>query len=331
MEAIEMQQQFFNILKAALPSHISLVDELVEKLGVSYDSVYRRMRGEKLLNMAELQMLCKAYNISLDHVLDIKSNTVVFNAPDINIQNQSFLDYTKAMLGQLKYFNVMPGITMKYLCKDMTFFHFFLFPEMAAFKIFFWIKTIQNDPAFSRKRFSMADPEMEPYVEIGKLIVQEYNKTPSVELWNIESINSTISQISFYKDAGIFAGKEDLNCVIDSFETCINHIQLQLEIGLKFMPGATENQYKAPIKFYINEVVLGSNTILIESNDNRESWIAYNVLSYMVTKDPRFCAKAFSSFDTLLSKSTLISATGEKERNRLFFRFREKINALRDH
>jgi hypothetical protein len=330
MEAIEMQQQFFNMLKAALPSHVSLVDELAEKMDLSYDSVYRRIRGEKPLTLGELQMLCQTYNISLDQVLNIKSNSVVFHAPDINIQDQSFLDYIKAMLGQLKYFNAMPGVTMKYLCKDMTFFHFFLFPEMAAFKMFFWIKTIQNNPAYSQKTFSLANNEMDPYVEISNLVVREYNKTPSIELWNIESINSTISQISFYKDSGMFAKKEDLSRVIDSFEACINHIQLQLESGRKFMPGDTEKQYKAPIQFYINEVVLGSNTILIESNDNRESWVTYNVLSYMVTKDPRFCTKAFTCFDTLLSKSTLISATGEKERNRLFHRFREKINALRD-
>ena len=82
-----MQQQFFSMLKNSLPAHISLADELSEKMGLSYDSIYRRMRGEKALSMAELKMLCKHYNISLDQVMGLETDTVVFMAPDINIDD----------------------------------------------------------------------------------------------------------------------------------------------------------------------------------------------------------------------------------------------------
>jgi hypothetical protein len=79
----------------------------------------------------------------------------------------------------------------------------------------------------------------------------------------------------------------------------------------------------------VNEVVLGSNTILIESDNIKEAWVTYNVLSYMATSDPRFSKKAFASFDNLLSRSTLISATGEKERKKFFYRVKEKLNQLK--
>jgi hypothetical protein len=329
MEAIEMQQQFFNLLKNSLPSTISMADVLAEKMGLSYDSIYRRIRGEKPLTMAELQMLCREYNISLDQVMQLKSDAVVFNAPDINTKTLPFEDYIKGMLGQLKRFNHLEEKKMRYLCKDMTFFHFFLFPEIAAFKTFFWIKTIQDDPAYNKRLFSLADDSFEDCYAMGQQIIKEYNEIPSVELWNMESINSTISQIAYYRDAGLFANKKDMETVIDSFERTLDHLQLQIEKGCKFMPGDPETKYKASLEFYINEVVLGSNTILIESKNNKESLVTYSVLSYMSTKDPRFCEKAFDSFSTLLSRSTLISGTGEKERNRFFLRLKERINALR--
>ena len=99
--------------------------------------------------------------------------------------------------------------------------------------------------------------------------------------------------------------------------------------GMKFMPGDSELIHRAPIKFYVNEVVLGSNTILLELNNNRLAFITYNVLSYLIARDPRFTNKAFESFNTLLSRSTLISATGEKDRNRFFNAMRDRVNSLK--
>jgi len=37
----------------------------------------------------------------------------------------------------------------------------------------------------------------------------------------------------------------------------------------------------------------------------------------------------FENFNTLLSRSTLISATGEKERNRFFNAMRDRVNSLK--
>jgi len=329
MEAIEMQQQFFNMLKSTLPSHVSMADELAEKMGLSYDSIYRRIRGEKPLSMAELKMLCQHYHISLDQVLELQTDTVVFNAPDINIGNLPFPDYIKGMLQQLRVFNSFDEKKMRYLCKDMTFFHFYLFPEIAAFKTFFWIKTIQNDPAYSKSSFSLEQHLFEDCFATGQQIIREYNQIPSVELWNIESVNSTISQLEYYRDAGLFENKKDMIRVIDSLESTLDHLQLQVEAGQKFMPGEPETMYKASLQFYINEVVLGSNTILIESDKVKESLVTYSVFHYMSTKDPRFCEKAFTSFDNLLSRSSIISGTGEKERNRFFGRLKEKLYALK--
>src|SRR5437762_4829410 len=84
MNATDLQQQFFNHLKSILPPHISMVDELTDLLDLSYDSVYRRIRGEKPLALNELRQICEHYHISLDQVLQLQNDAVVFRAPDIN-------------------------------------------------------------------------------------------------------------------------------------------------------------------------------------------------------------------------------------------------------
>ncbi|MGZ8559386.1 MAG: hypothetical protein ACXWWC_13670, partial [Chitinophagaceae bacterium] len=67
----------------------------------------------------------------------------------------------------------------------------------------------------------------------------------------------------------------------------------------------------------------------ISLDGKRLSMVTYSVFHYLFTKDPRFADKVMGSFDALLSRSTLISKTGEKDRNRFFNTLREKVNALR--
>jgi len=329
MDTPDLQQQFFNYLKSNLPPHLSLVDELVDLLDLSSDSVYRRIRGEKPITLPELKKICERYKISLDQVLQLQNESVVFQAPEINQLSNDFEDYLRKMCSMIKSFNSFHERRMLYFCKDMIFFHFYLFPEIAAFKTFFWVKTIKNYPEYNNKTFSLAEYPFTECFTIGQEIIKEYNNIPSLELWNVESINSTISQVQYYKDAGIFRSDADFEAVVDSFEKCLDHLQLQAEKGVKFMPGASDLAYKSPLQFYVNEVVLGTNTIFVELDGLKHSILTYNVLSYLITKDPRFNAHSFANFHTLVSRSTLISGTGEKERHKFFKYLKDKLQQLR--
>jgi hypothetical protein len=329
MITTDLQQHLFQLIKASLPAHISMADELTELLNLSHDSVYRRIRGEKPLALNELKHICEHYHISLDQVLQLQNDTVVFQAPEINHKIIPFWEMLKGMLQQLKYFNSFEKRQMLYLCKDLPLWHFYLFPEIGAFKTFFWVKTIQNLPDYGHKLFSLSEFPFADSFTIGQQIIKEYNQIPCVELWNLESINSTISQIKFYKDAGIFKNDSDIEIVIDSFDRTLDHLQHQAEEGVKFMPGDTDVSYRSPVQLYVNEVVIGSNTILVQLNERKLSFIPYNIFSYMLTRDVRFNESSFNVFNTLVSRSTLISGTGEKERNKFFRILRDRVKELR--
>jgi hypothetical protein len=329
METSELQQQLFSYLKNNLPPHLSLTDELGELLDLSADSVYRRIRGEKPLTLDELKTICEHYRLSLDQVLQLKNESVLFEAPRINNAPVDHLEYMKGMLDQFRYFNSFKLGEISYLCKDTPFWYFYLFPEIAAFKTFFWSKTINNQPSLNNKLFSLEEYSYKDCFAVGQQILEEHNKLNSVELWNLESIHSTINQVAYYRDAGIFRTKSDLDAIIDSFHQMLEHLQLQAEKGVKFMPGSTDVGHRGAIQFYVNELILGNNTILLDLDGKRISMIAYSVLHYLITKDDRFSNKAFETFQTLLSRSSLISGTGEKERNRFFNSLRDKVNNLR--
>jgi hypothetical protein len=327
MNSAELQQVFFSTLKNVIPPNISMVDEIADILGIGYDSVYRRIRGEKPITLGELKTLCDHYQISLDQVLQLNNDSVVFQAPGIN-NDVNFAGYLSGVLAEFRFFNSFPNTEMHYLCKDLPIWHFFMFPEIAAFKLFCWIKTIQNHPDFQHKVFSLSEFSFDDLYKTGQQILSEYNKIPSVELWSYETINSTFNQIQYYRDAKLFGNPDDLDRVLTSFNKMLAHIRDEAEEGMKYLPGLTSVSSRGPYKLYINEVLLGNNTTLISLDKTVYCYINYNGLNYFKTKDTRFTSRSMQHFNTLMSRSTLISGTGEKYRNKFFNWLEEKMSKL---
>lgn len=328
MDTNGLQQQLFSNLKDNLPPHLSLVDELCELLDLSADSVYRRIRGEKPLTLQELKVICARYNLSVDKLLQLENESVLFDAPGMSGETGEFVEYMKAMLARFKYFNTFKNRSIQYLSKDVPIWYFYLFPEMAAFKTFFWSKTINNQPALAGKLFSFNEFAYKDCFDVGQEVLKEHNQIHSIELWNYETIHSTVNQIAYYKDAGHFKNADELRAVVHSFHRMLDHLQLQAERGVKFLPGASDVSYRAPIEFYVNELILGNNTMLLKLDEQQLSMITYSVFHYLFTRDTRFSGKVAKTFSTLLTRSTLISNTGEKERNRFFNALRNKVSEL---
>ena len=82
------------------------------------------------------------------------------------------------------------------------------------------------------------------------------------------------------------------------------------------MPGATDVSYKEPTQIYVNELVIGNNTFLFKLDTKKLSVVTYNVFHYLIISDTRFTARTEEAFNTIISRSTLISKIGEKDRHR---------------
>lgn len=329
MVTSEIQQKLFAHIKNSIPEHLSMVDQLCDLLNVSADSIYRRIRGEKPVNLQELSIICEKYQVSLDSLLQLQTNNVVFKASDLHKKDFSFLEILINMQQQLTLMNSFKQKQMWYLCKDMPFWQFYLYDELGAFKSFFWAKTIHNAPEYANIKFSLSELDFSEHIALGKQCAALYNNFPSIELWNVESINSTLNQIRFCIDSDGFADEKDIHTVIDAFAACIDHLRMQAEKGLKYMPGASEYNYGAPLQFYVNEVIIGSNTIIADLDGNKVAFIPYNIFSFLQTRDVNFSETVLHSMKNLLTKSTLISSTGEKERNKFFKQLNMKVAALR--
>jgi hypothetical protein len=187
------------------------------------------------------------------------------------------------------------------------------------------MKTILQAPQFSKINFAIND-YIQAFIDRGAKILEQYCKLPSKEVWNVESINSTIRQIEYYKDTKVFSSKDDIVTIYNCLEKTIDHIERQAELGYKFKMGEENKGEKAAYQIYINEFILGDNTVLVLADDLKFAYINHSVLNYVMTADKGFCDYTHQYIQNLLRKSTLISEVGEKERSRFFNMVREKIS-----
>ena len=326
---MEIQKLLFNQIKESLPEHLSLVDEISELLNISYDSAYRRIRGEKSLSIEELQLLSKRFNLSVDALFNIKSDNIVFKHMPIVPPEVGVKPWLRRILIDMKRIQSANVGEIIYAAKDPPIFHYFQFPEIGAFKMFFWEKTLFQFPQLADKKFTLQylDDEIR---EVGEQILVSSLKIPTIEIWNEDTFNITFRQIENYWVSGLFEQKEDIHILCEKLHMWINHIKKQAELGFKYYYGTEPVGVEGSYKFYENEVVLNDNTIFVKTSHFTATYLTYNVLNLLLTSDPRFCQGVESYLKGIMRESVLISSVNAKERNRFFNRLLYKIEQFQE-
>ncbi|HZH67056.1 MAG TPA: hypothetical protein VEY10_19360 [Flavisolibacter sp.] len=312
----QIQEYLFQRIKEALPPGRPLVETIAEVLHISHDSAYRRIRGETLLVLEEAKILCQQYAISLDQLLALKGNSVVFENVEMDHKATDFKTYLTGILQRLKDLNSFNHKNIVYLTKDLPVFYQFCYKPVFAFRYFSWMKALCRHQGFVPPKFlpDCLPPDIEA---LGAEIISIYSKIPSVEIWNRESINNILQQISHCREAGVVT--ESNACeVYDGLRKTLEHLQTQAEHGCKFLPGEDPRTKKQNFQLFYNRVGLGENIILTTYDDRKALYFDYDILNYLTTTDETFCNGAHQRMQTIMQKSTLISSSSERQRTVFF-------------
>ncbi len=328
MESGNIQVLFFQHIKSFLPSHVAMVDTIAEILDISNDSAYRRIRAEKQISLEEMQKLASHFKISLDQFMHLRSNSFIFTGHLTNASDHLFGQWMQDTLQQLVFMNSFKHKHLYYLAKDVPAMYYFALPEFWAFKSFVWKKSILHYEELKGIKFSMEQQIIESNQEIAQKIFDVYNQIPTSEIWNIESINSTLRQIEFYRSADIFETKEDLDRFCQSFLLLMDHLEKQAESGFKSRVGESNKPSATPFHFYNNELILGDNTVFAELDITKITFLNHSVFNFVGTRDERFNNHMYDNLQNLIRKSAQLSLVNEKERIKFFNRVRERIRSV---
>jgi hypothetical protein len=312
-----LQQIFFQQIRNQIPDNLSFVHEIAGLLEISYDSAYRRIRGEKELTLDEMLKLGQRYGVSLDAIFHQRGNNVVFRHFGLQATSRDITEWLSIVYKNYSDAAKAQSREIIYAAKDPPIHQYFQFPEIAAFKFFFWEKTLFDNVENEERLFRLDDINSDA-VETGIQILKTAVSIPTTEIWNEDTFNMFTRQLEYYWESGYFEKREDLLNIVDKLEKWVRHMQKQADYGFKFQYGQPPEGAENSFRMYENEVVLNDNAIFARIDNVTSVYITYNVISLLISQDPVFCKDVENYLHGLMRKSNLISLTGSKARNRFF-------------
>lgn len=315
----DLQDSILAAIKTALKPSVSLVDEIAECLSISNDSAYRRIRGETLFDIGDLEKLTKKYHLSLDSFFGLKKSTVSFHVQSINLTDFTLIDYFKSLEKNLSALISEDHKHLFFSARDIPIFHLFQLPNLSSFKIFIWLKYYLNHPLLSNVMFDLSNiPEIvNEFSVLSKRIWSIYLKIPSTEIWTLETPNITLRQLEFSFQAGI-VNIETCEHLFAEYTSLLNHIQNQAKQGNKYTINSNATLEGAEYNMYFNEISIGDNSGLFIMGSKKMAYNTYGNLNFMSTTDEAYTNYIEHHFQTTMKNSTLISSSAEKIRSNFF-------------
>lgn len=302
------QEILLKIIRKKLNPELSLIDELATVLQISYDASHRRVALKSKFSMEEAIILCKHYKISMDAVYDNQDKIVVSKSKNLTSLNDmpQYFDFSLQKISAY----AMGNYEFYYLAKDIPFFYTLDFSLLAKFKMYAWKHLLFDDYqplkfedfTFNQSLFSAS---------LG--LKEKYEKAKIYEIWNESTLNSTLQQLDTFFETGLIQMENALNILDDL-----------LALLQKIEENCVKNE--GNFHFYINDMLILDNTIMVKNNNQSIVFIPFNMMRYFAVEDEISNAQTFSYIKNQLHHSKCLNTAGVKDRNSFFLQLKNKID-----
>ncbi|MDP5172569.1 MAG: hypothetical protein NWR72_20170 [Bacteroidia bacterium] len=327
-----VQKILFERIEALKPANANLAIEISELLEVSLDGAYRRIRGLVHLKMQELIVIATKYQLSIDELfLDQNPAAVAFLPSSLQHRNTDMEPYSTSLSELMKTLRKEKAHDIIIVSKDLPTFQLFQFPKLLQFKMFFWRKTMFEDPEFNGVPFSLNN-DLEDVAKISTAfqgIARQYAQMDSTEIWNAELANGLIKQIRYYLESGLFKDPKEAILLIDEAEKMVEFLQKMAKEGRKLLvsdPKFVGGSYK----LFHNDIIVNDNVMSARIGNSIRTFHVYNSIEYLQTGHKVYGEQVRSWLENLPKRSEPISEVAELLRLRFFNRIRHQLMILKN-
>jgi Cro/C1-type HTH DNA-binding domain len=308
-----MEDHINNFIGKLLADKVTNKSELAQLLNISTDTFYKRLT-QGGYSVAEMMKLVQHFGISPNELLQVHQKSKVFNIKKFSIQSspvETANTYVEELYHDLSEVAKIGIKQVYYAAKDLPIFSFFSSPILASFKLFFWHNTLFE----SHTKQAKYNPDWLPKNILDRChqLYEMYNNCSSSEIWNYETLNSTLHQIKYCKEIGLLTNDDAKN-----LQLALNEFIDALE------QNCTDSAKKSSTSFtlYLNEILLLDNTVIFDLGVTKVFYIPYQTLNFLSSIDPEFTTNGLEWFNKQIKKSVLISGPSEKEREKLMNHYR---------
>ncbi len=327
MASLSLQQKLFKEIRKRIPKHSSLELELSRILAKPFIEILEIINYQTELSLNDAKKLADAFGFSIDRLSTYQPSVVPFRFRAMDYNLHSMRDYFHAILSELRNVDGWGPRRLIYAANDFPVFSLFQFPDLAAFKLYFWGRTVYDMPAFRDRQFSLYEID-KINLQLGERAWRQYLKMPSIEIWSSDIVNNVLKQIFHAWKFGFFKENDGAIHICNQVIALLDHIEIQAEQGRKFHP----NNYppkRENYQLFYNEVSISNNTILFSSEDIDVAFILQNALNYLVTDNQAFCLKTEAWLNTMINKSTPISIHNPELRENFFKQLKGNIDFVK--
>lgn len=292
-----------------------LADVVASILGISLNEAYKKMRGTSALSFAQTDLLCQKLNFSFCFQADNRE-TISFSSLKSASSGPNLKTYLADLLFQLENIHKQKTKHIKLTTDDIPLFHFFKYPELTAFKIFFWGDSLEaNNNSFSTFNLD------EETLAVTKKLNTLYLEIPTTEVWSKDTVSGTVEQIRYAFEAGYLPNKESILKILEQLKSCLTDINMYAISKKKTIdPAHIFNWYSCD--------VLGSICYLVDVAGTLTCFNRFNTFGYLKTQNIPYCEETDKWMDRLINKSTSFSGHGEKQRNKFLYTSYAAIDRL---
>jgi len=297
------QVKFFEAINAALPEYQNLAQSVAEVLEISTNEAYKKVRGNSNLSLPQLIRLSDAFGTPFTYQPK-QMPSVNFNYLYVNRETPDMLAYLQDLLQNLKAIQQRAHKHIIITTDDIPIFHFFKYPELTCFKLFFWA----DSPAL---KFDYAAIS-EEIIAVAHELHQIYLEIPSTEIWAKDAVLGTIDQVRYAFEAGHISDKALAEKIVEQIRYCLTDMNMYAISAKKTIdPKHSFNWY--------NSDVLGGLVYLVEFKESMLCYNRFNTFNYLKTDDQFYCSQTKDWMQGLIRKSVAFSGQGEKHRNKFLY------------
>lgn len=304
-------------LRTRLPDKKQFVQQLGKLLGITRESVYRRMRGEVALSLEEAVKIARMFDISLDAVIHSPAG----GACQMKLLNEQAVSSAKDVV-LTQYVETLHRLTAQfgsqvwYSCHSLPLTFLFGYEALSRFSRF---KCAYRDGCLESGGLSGAAVPPEVRKMQSEIVTASRRIGHSSYLFDAHLFRAVVREIQFFGEIGLLSAedrqtlKTELLQMLDEMEA--------LAVGGRFGNGRS-------LSFFVSSLPIDNNYTCFKAPGFRQCMIEVFLSGGLFSYDARPYTLVRDWMQSLIKTSTLISECGELQRSRFFKRQREMVDGL---
>ena len=316
-----LQTAFFDSVKAKLPASQLLANEIAQVLGISKAEAYNKIKGSSGLTLHQIEIICKAFNCHFEINPPSDKTSSRFRFTPFHTGKVDMLQYITGLNTQVN--TLVKNGLQKLSCStdDIPFFHLFKYPELTAFKLFFWNTRIsstsspKSTPTFSSKN------KDKKTIAAAYALYELYQNIPCLEIWNNSDTLIILEQMRYAFANNLVTDKKLKQAICDQLMLVLHDVE-------GYAINKTKNkESSASFDWHYCEVV--SNVSYLATLENSQAcFLRFNTFNNLESADANICHEVNTWLQSLLKESVGFSGQGSNMRNKYLLSLRKQIEAL---